>query len=394
LPAAPPTAGSSEPITSLARALGMGLQRAWAPLLIAGVCLGSAYALGAKLALQHGGAYALLLAVAGMLGSAGLHLCSSAFASIGSNLRRIGALRRGHYDLAARGRAAELEQSSQTIGNWGDTQSILAGSAAALLGAVTLPLSDARPLGVAGSIDETARALGNAPLVGVGHPIVIVGGLLGITSLFFSVGGVLKNSSRAASALDEELAKEREPALSDPESEARPLPQEQPAGRLPSYRGSVQRAASAATDTILPLAAAALLAPMVIGVLMRLVYGPAGARYTAHGLMALAAIAVLTGCSAALAAQGALMALGVVRRQPEVGAGSPAGGSPLSQQAHAEVAPAGNVPGVANFGLASFSAEAAREFVGHSVGPAALLGLKATVVSALAIAPLLFPSAF
>ena len=390
---ASPAADSSEPITSMARALGMGLQRAWGPLLIAGACLGSAYALGAKLAIQHGGAYALLLAVAGMLGSAALHLCSSAFASIGSNLRRIGALRRGHYDLAARGRAAELEQSSQTIGNWGDTQSILAGTAAALLGAVTLPLSEPRLLGAAGSIDETAHALGNAPLVGVGHPIVIVGGILGLSTLFFYVGGVLKNSSRAASALDAELAQERAPAVFDPESEVRPVPQEQHATRLPSYRGSVQRAASAATDTLLPLAAAALLAPMVLGMLMRFVYGPAGGRYTAHGLMALAAIAVLTGGSAALAAQGALTALGVARRPSDAGAGSSAAGFALSHQGHAQGATAETVLGASSFGVASFSAEVAREFVGHSVGPAALLGLKATVVSALAIAPLLFPSA-
>ncbi|HEU4583227.1 MAG TPA: sodium/proton-translocating pyrophosphatase [Polyangiaceae bacterium] len=386
-PAAEHARGSGDPITSLARALGVGLQRAWAPLLIAGAGLGGAYALGAKLALQHGGAYALLLAVAGMLGSAALHLCSSAFASIGANLRRVGALRRGHYDLAARGRAAELAQSARAIGNWGDTQSILAASAAALLGAVTLPLGAARLPGAA-SMDETARALGSTPLVGVGHPIVIVGGLLGITSLSFYVGGVLQNSSRAASALDEELAKERDSALPRAESEAPSALPTASAARLPSYRGSVQRAASAATDAILPLAAAALLSPMIIGVLMRLVYGPSGARYTAQGLMALAAIAGLTGACAALAAQGALTALGLARRPPE------ASGSTAPSQGQSEPAPAGSVPGVASFGLASFSAEAAREFVGHSVGPAALLGLKATVVSALAIAPLLFPSAF
>jgi Na+/H+-translocating membrane pyrophosphatase len=381
-PAATNPGRSGDPITSLARALGVGLQRAWGPLLIAGAGLGGAYALGAKLAIQHGGAYALLLAVAGMLGSAALHLCSSAFASIGANLRRVGALRRGHYDLAARGRAAELEQSSQAIGNWGDTQSILAGSAAALLGAVTLPLGAARLLGAAGTIDETARALSNAPLLGVGHPIVIVGGILGITTLSFYVGGVLQNSSRAASALEDELAKERDSALPQPESEA---PQ---AARLPSYRGSVQRAASAATDAILPLAAAALLAPMISGVLMRLVYGPAGARHAAQGLMALAAIAVLTGGCAALAAQGALTALGLARRQPEAGSAAP------RRPGQHELAPGDDVSGVANLGLISFGADAAREFVGHSVGPAALLGLKATVVSALAIAPLLFPSAF
>jgi K(+)-stimulated pyrophosphate-energized sodium pump len=340
----------------MARALGLGLQRAWAPLLVAGACLAAAYALGGRMPLQHGGAYALLLAVAGMLGSGALHLCSSAFAGIGASVRRIGALRRGHYDLAARGRAAELERASQAIGNSGDTQGILAGTAAALLGAVTLPLINlggaARITAEAEGISHATAATSDAAIVGMGHPIVILGALLGISSLSFYVGGVLKNSSRAASALDEELA--REPAQPSPEPEAR---------TLPSYRGSVQRAASAATDTLLPLAAAALLTPMAVGLLLRLAYGPAGSTFAAHGLMALASISVLTGGSAALAAQGALMALGVRPRQPD----SSPGRSPNG-------------------------ADSAREFVGHSVGPAALLGLKASVVSALAIAPLLFSS--
>ncbi|MEO8179153.1 MAG: sodium/proton-translocating pyrophosphatase [Deltaproteobacteria bacterium] len=331
-----------EPATSMARALGLGLQRAWAPLLVAGTCLGTAYALGSRTPLRYGGAYALLLAVAGMLGSGALHLCSSAFSGIVSSVRRIGALRRGRYDLAARGRAAELERSSHAIGNWGDTQAILAGTAAALLGAVTLPLLD------------TTSLAGTSPaeVVGLGHPIVVLGGILGIATLSFYVGGVLENSSRVTSALVEELSQQGEPVLPATESEARPLP---------SYRTSVQRAASAATEALLPLAAAALLAPIVIGLLLRLVYGPTGATIAAHGLMALASISVLTGGSAALAAQGALMALGLIPRPHE-----------------------GNASG------RSSSADSAREFVGHSVGPAALLGLKATVVSALAIAPLLF----
>ena len=361
---------TTEPATSMARALGLGLQRAWAPLLVAGACLGTAYALGGRVPLQHGSAYALLLAVAGMLGSGALHLCSSAFSSIGSSVRRIGALRRGHYDLAARGRAAELERSSQAIGNWGDTQGILAGTAAALLGAVTLPLLDLSRVdlsrvdlggvdlgavdaaGISAAVSRAAGAASNASIAGLGYPIVILGGILGISSLSFYVGGVLKNSSRAASALDAELSREREPGLPGPEPDAR---------TLPSYRGSVQLAARAATDTLLPLAAAALLTPMAAGLLLRLVYGPAGSQFAAQGLMALASISVLTGGSAALAAQGALMALGVTRRPHDSGSGRSSSG-----------------------------ADSAREFVGHSVGPAALLGLKASVVSALAIAPLLF----
>jgi Na+/H+-translocating membrane pyrophosphatase len=343
----------AEPATSMARALGLGLQRAWAPLLVAGACLGAAYALGGRMPVQHGGAYALLLAVAGMLGSGALQLCSSAFAGIGASVRRIGALRRGHYDLAARGRAAELERASQAIGNWGDTQGILAGTAAALLGAVTLPLLDLRGARSAFELADISRATAatsDEAIVGMGHPIVILGAILGIACLSFYVGGVLKNSSRAASAIDEELA--REPALPGPEPRS-----------LPSYRGSVQCAASAATDTLLPLAAATLLTPMAVGLLLRLVYGPAGGAFAAHGLMALASISVLTGGSAALAAQGALMALGLTRRQADSGTGRSPNG-----------------------------ADSAREFVGHSVGPAALLGLKAIVVSALAIAPLLFSS--
>ncbi len=332
-----------EPGTSMARALGLGLQRGWAPLLVAGACLGSAFALGSRTPLEHGGAYLLLLAVAGMSSSGALHLCSSAFASIGSHVRRIGALRRGHYALPARSRAAELEQSALAIGNLGAIQGILAGTAAALLGAVTLPLQ-----GAAGAM-----------VVSLGHPIVILGAVLGISSLSFFVGGVLKNSSRAASALDAELGGE----LRSEAQQDRPEPAAEPEARsLPSYRGSVQRAASASTDALLPLAAAALCPPIACGVLLRLVYGPGGGSFAAQGLMALAAISVLTGGSAALAAQGALMALGVARPRPD---------SAPSQ------APAG--------------AESAREFMGYSVGPAALLGLEASVVSALAIAPLLFP---
>jgi Na+/H+-translocating membrane pyrophosphatase len=327
---------AAEPGTSLASALGLGLQRGWAPLLVAGGCLGGAFALGARTPLAHGGAYLLLLGVAGMLSSAALHLCASAFAGISASVRRIGALRRGHFDLHARSRAAQVEQSASALGNLGATQSILAGTAAALLGAVTLPLLDA-------SSDA---------LIGLGHPIVILGGILGISSLSFYVGGVLQNSSRAASALEDELARERDSAPAEPEQRL-----------LPSYRGSVRLAASSATRALLPLAAGALLTPLAGGVLLRLIYGAAGGSFAAHGLMALASISVLTGGSAALAAQGALMALGSVRR-----------------------ADAAAAPG-------RLGADSAREFMGHSLGPAALLGLKASVVSALVSAPLLFPNA-
>jgi K(+)-stimulated pyrophosphate-energized sodium pump len=367
-----PAIGTALPAASVARALGLGLQRAWAPLLIAGACLATAYTLGARMPLARGGAFALLLAVATMLGSGALHLCSSSFSSISDSVRRIVALRRGRFDVRARGCARDLELAALTIGNLGQTQGILGSAAAALLGAVTL------------SALEAPSAALDSPL-GLNHPVVILGGILGAASLFSYVGGVLQNSSRAASALDAELSEElNNLPRSGAELSARP-----------SYRSSVQRAASAATEALLPLTALAVLTPMVLGLLVRLVYGPTGGRLAAHGLMAFASSAVLTGCFAALVAQGALVALGSARLREEQAAQRPSADSETDSE-QSELGGAALGSDLASNGSASassvrdFMASSAREYMGRCVGPAAVLGLKATVVSALAIAPLLF----
>ena len=76
-------------------------------------------------------------------------------------------------------------------------------------------------------------------------------------------------------------------------------------------------------------------------------------------LMAFAAVATLTGCYAALAAEGAETLLAQLRRR-------------TPERAIRE------------------SAGPAAEFIGRSVGPAALLGVKATVVAALVSGPFLF----
>jgi Na+/H+-translocating membrane pyrophosphatase len=374
----PAIGAAALPAASVARALGLGLQRAWAPLLIAGACLATAYTLGARMPLARGGAFALLLAVATMLGSGALHLCSSSFSSISESVRRIVALRRGRFDVRARGCARDLELAALTIGNLGQTQGILGSAAAALLGAVTL------------SALEAPSAALDSP-IGLNHPIVILGGILGAASLFSYVGGVLQNSSRAASALDAELSEElNHLPRSGAELSARP-----------SYRSSVQRAASAATEALLPLTALAVLTPMALGLLVRLVYGPTGGRVAAHGLMAFASSAVLTGCFAALVAQGALVALGGARLCEEQAAQRPSadsqtepselGGAALGSDLASNAAT--NASSAREFMAGSardFMASSAREYMGRCVGPAAVLGLKATVVSALAIAPLLF----
>ena len=325
------------PETSVARALGLGLQHACSPLLVVGLCLGAAYLLGSRAPLERGGAFALVIAVAAMLGAGAFNSCASLFAAIGESVGRIAALRRGQFDEAAQSGAAEIAESGRVIGSLGYTQCILSGAAAALFAGLMLPLVQT----------EGAPAIGIP--VSLAHPVVLLGGVLGAGSLLFYIGGVLKSSSRAAGSVDQELEGRIEMDL------GRGPPN---AFGLPSYRDSVQLAMTGATEALLPIALIALLTPFVVGAVLRLAYGAAGGAMTAHGLMAFGSIAALTGCVLALAAQGTLAALGVVRHGPNA----------------------------SSFG----GANSASEFVDHCVGPAALLGLKATVVSSLAIVPLLF----
>jgi Na+/H+-translocating membrane pyrophosphatase len=322
---------------SVARALGLGLQHTGSPLLLVGVCLGAAWLLGSRAPLAEGGTFALVVSVATMLGAGAFNLCESLFATLAESMGRIVLLRRGAFDEAARHRALQMQRTALAIGNLGQTQCILGGAAAALLGALMLPLLQTR-----------GAPAGAAP--GFGHPIVILGGVLGAGSLLFHVGGVLRSASRAAAALDKDLQTRLD-------TEAHP----RPAAGLPSYRMSVQLAMSGATEALLPLTLTALLMPFAVGVLLRVVYGPSGSAMIAQGLMAFGSVAALTGCFAALAAQGTLVALGGSRHSPFVALGSSAA-----------------------------MASSAGKFMGRCIAPAALLGLKASVVSSLAIVPLLF----
>jgi len=323
---------------SVARALGFGLQHTWAPLSVVGVCLGAACFLGSRSAIESGASLALAIAVAAMLGAGGFNLCQALFESAAENVSRIAMLRRGGFEQAARGRAERLSEAAMGVGHLGHTQGILASAAASMLVALMLPLVT--------SGGRTADAA-----VGITHPIVILGGLLGAGSLLFHVGGMLKVSSRAAGALDQNLRDRLDAA----ESAGAPV-----GSALPSYRVSLMLAQSAATESVLPLALGAVLVPLAIAVLLRAFYGAIGSAMTAYGLMAFGAMACLTGCCAALAAQGTLHALGTVKHSA---------GSAQNRSAAAS--------------------SSAGEFIGRCVGPAALFGFKATVISSLAAAPLL-----
>jgi Na+/H+-translocating membrane pyrophosphatase len=170
--------------------------------------------------------------------------------------------------------------------------------------------------------------------------------VLGAGSISFHVGGMLKASSRTATSLDKDLS----------DRISRQNVGREANGPLPSYKDSVQLATKNSTQSVLPLALGAVLAPFVVAMCLRLIYGTDGGPVIAYGLMAFSSLAALTGCAAALVAQGTSLELGRARRA----------GSETASNTHSVI-----------------------EFLERCIGPAALLGLKATVVSSLAAVPLL-----
>jgi Na+/H+-translocating membrane pyrophosphatase len=319
---------------TLARAFGLGLQRTWISCALVGACLGGAWLLGARTGLTHGGALALTLAVAALLGAGAFDACESLFAALSENVHKLAALRRSRFDEAARQRAGEMARAGVVIGHLGRTQTILGGAAAALLGAVVLPvLSSGAGAAVAG--------------FSWAHPMVLIGALLGAGNLSFHVGGMLKASSRTATSLDKDLS-DRFNRENRATRDA--------GGPAPGYRDSVQLAAKSSTDALLPLALGAVLAPLLVAASMRLLYGAGGGPIIAYGLMAFSALSALTGCSAALVAQGTSLELAEARRTGAENASNP----------HSVI-----------------------EFLERCISPAALLGLKAAAVSSLAAVPLL-----
>jgi Na+/H+-translocating membrane pyrophosphatase len=328
-----PDAGLTGAETTVARALGLGLQRTWILMVLVGGCLGGAWWLGSRTGIVNGGVLALALAVAALLGAGAYDVSHGAFAALCENVRRFAALRRAHFDEAAKKRAHSLTRAGVTVGHIGGTQSILGAAAAALLAALLLPLASAGPAPT-------------SAIFTLGHPVVLLGGVLGAGALSFHIGGMLRASSRAAAALDRDLSDRL--ARDEVSAERRSVP--------PGYRESVQLATAAATRALLPLALGAVLGPFALAVLLRLVYGAQSAGIGVRGLTAFSALAALTGCCAALVAEGAAVELSAGRRPS------------------AESGPTSS----------------AIEFMERCISPAALLGLKATVVSSLAAVPLLF----
>jgi K(+)-stimulated pyrophosphate-energized sodium pump len=332
-----------------ARALGLGLQQTWSLIVGVGLCILAAWLLGTRSDLAGGGPLALAVMLAGLLSVSAFGLTQSLFARVAESSRSIAALNRSQIDAAGRARAEGLDRLGVAVGSLGRTQSIIASSAAAALSAFSLPLISAIATG-----KTLAAGDGLQPVAQI-HPVTLWGGALGAGCLLFYVGGVLQTSTKTANAVAADIVGR----LGEQQGGSEGTQGGPSVVRLPSYRVSVQLASASATERLLPLTLAAVLTPLGLALALRAVYGRGGELITLQGLMAFAAVATLTGCYAALAAEGAETLLAHLRRRTPEGAQRESAGP-------------------------------AAEFIGRSVGPAALLGVKATVVAALVSGPLLF----
>lgn len=165
------------------------------------------------------------------------------------------------------------------------------------------------------------------------HPALLVGGLLGAAHLSFFIGSALQSATRAAHYVGRELSQQLR--LSATPSAQR-------------YGPAVTLASESAKGSIVPLALLAVGAPLAIVTSFGLVYANGHSPVATQGLMSYALVATLTGCCAALAAHGAVAA--------------------LSSATLESLRPS----------------PAAGQFMERSVGPAALLALKAIVIAAIA----------
>jgi hypothetical protein len=186
-----------------------------------------AYAVGSRSPIAHGGILGLLLAIATLLGPSALYLGESCFSATTESVGRIVGLRRGRFEPSARARCEEFGQLGPLVRRGGHTQSVLGGSAAALLTAVMLP-----SIRLASPLDGA---------IGMGRPIVIGGGLTGAASLLFHLGSALQISGRAVHMVGGDVGERLECETVERTESA----------LLPSYRQSIQLAAPAATRSLL-----------------------------------------------------------------------------------------------------------------------------------------------
>lgn len=342
----------SDPLNAeTARAMGVGLQRSARPLVVVACCLVGAWLLGGLLEVEEGRSLGLIVALAMMLSCNAFHHGTSLLKPLAEAMSLIVSVLRSESEGFVVG--SQLSQACDSASHDGRTQSILSGAACCLVIGLAIP------------------SLASQQLPSGGHPALLFAGFLGAAFLLFHIGGVLRLSSRTAVRVGSDLLTHLRQDIGTENIRLNPSA---PRG----YRASVELASEAATDALLPAVLLATATPLALAIVLHALEGPEYGSLAARALMMFATVATLTGCLAALASHGALNDLRAKFSQPH---GSLADRT-ASQDHFSHEGPSG-------FSVAPPSLPSAAHFLGHSVSPAALLGLEATMVASLVLLPFL-----
>jgi K(+)-stimulated pyrophosphate-energized sodium pump len=323
----------------VAEGLGAGLETAAIPLVCIAVAMAGAYELGATTNLPLGGLVATLVAVMAILAVSPYVLAITLAGAVADATRGIGSMSPTTSD--AQRRTQRIDDAAFTAGAMARSYLIVPGCLSALLGASALA-SFASPTTAAIAVD-------------FGKPAVIWSGVLGFAVVLAYVGNTLRASSQGARGVAQEVERQ---LRGFPRDRGRPVV---PSEFTPSYRACVELTSKAALAGILLPVALALVAPALLGILLRFAFRSDAALPT-QGLAAFVSIAAMTGLCLGLAIDGARATLSAARR--------------------------GSRPSTAGFASA-IGGEALGDAFGNAAGPAAHVLVKAVAIVALAVAPFL-----
>jgi K(+)-stimulated pyrophosphate-energized sodium pump len=299
---------------ALSSALGVGVEAAAVPLVVAAVSAGVACELGVAYGLEGGRAFAFLVWFMGSSSLAPLSSGLVSFAAMTDSARGMAhlsgdggdSLRRLHR-LDDMGFAASAVARLHLAVN-------AAGAAVAVAWAVALTRSS-----------SAGAEPGALPVLAVG-----------VASL--AVAAVLVFSASAARA----AARAARDVGTEVDRQLRGFPREQgmpmiPGEYTPSYRGCEEVAAKAALGSVLAAGLAALGPPVVLGIALGLVYRGGGSPLATAALTTFVVTVAVTGLGAALAVDGARAVLTGARRASRPEAGSATVGASITGDALADI---------------------------------------------------------
>ncbi len=299
---------------ALSSALGVGVESAAFPLVIAAVCAGVSCELGAAYGLTGGRGFGFLVWFMGLSSLAPLSSGLVSFAAMTDSARGMAHLSGDGGDSLRR--LHRLDEMG------------FAASAAARLHLAVNAAGAAVTVAWAVAMTRSANApadLGRLPVLSFAFAPLAVASVL-----VFSA-----NTARAAARAARDVGTEVDRQL-------RGFPREQgmpmiPGEYTPSYRGCEEVAARTALRSVLGAGLAALGPPVVLGIALGLVYREGGSPLATAALTTFVVTVAVTGLGAALAVDGARAVLTGARRASRPEAGSATIGASITGDALADI---------------------------------------------------------